>query len=200
MTAIVDQHLPGRTEPNRMVFNFDNETGVGQAIDYLAGLGHTRIGMINGDMQRYSGPSKWNGFKAAMARHGLPVVPQWTLPGDFNEASGFKAMKELLESGAELPTAIFAANDSVAFGVIRALQQTGLRVPDDLSVVGFDDHALSAHFNPGLTTIRVDFACMMDKLTRALISSIENGAEPFGTVEVSTELIVRASCRRIETQ
>ncbi|MBD2867667.1 LacI family DNA-binding transcriptional regulator [Paenibacillus arenilitoris] len=198
--AIVDQHRPGHREPNRIVFNFDNETGVGQAIDYLARLGHTKIGMINGDMQRYSGPSKWKGFQAAMARNGLPVVSKWILPGDFNEASGCKAMKELLASGTELPTAIFAANDSVAFGAIRALQKAGIRVPDDLSVVGFDDHTLSAHYNPALTTIRVDFAAMMDQLTYALISSIENGPEPIGTVAVGTELVIRASCRRVEAK
>jgi len=196
MVAIVDQHLPGRTEPNRIVFNFDNETGVGQAVDYLVSLGHERIGMINGDMNRYSGPSKWRGFQAAMAKHQLPIVQQWMLPGDFNESSGYQAIKEFMRSKAELPTALFAANDSVAFGAIRALKEAGIQVPQDVSIVGFDDHILSAHSSPALTTIRVDFADMMDKLTRTLISSIENGAETYLPVAVSTELVVRDSCQR----
>lgn len=200
MVAIVDQHLPGRSEPNRMVFNFDNETGVGQAIDYLVSLGHKRIGMINGDMKRYSGPSKWRGFQAAMARHSIPLVQQWMMPGDFNEASGYKAVKELLKSAAELPTAIFAANDSVAFGAMRALQEEGIRVPHDLSIMGFDDHTLSAHYSPALTTIRIDFSEMMDKLTRTLISSIENGAETFSIVTAGTELVVRHSCKRVDSE
>lgn len=196
MVAIVDQHLPGRTESNRIVFNFDNETGVGQAIDYLVSLGHERIGMINGDMNRYSGPSKWRGFQAAMARHQLPLVQQWMLPGDFNESSGYMAIKEFMKSKMELPTAIFAANDSVAFGAIRALKESGIRVPQDVSIIGFDDHILSAHSSPALTTIRVDFADMMDKLTKTLISSIENGSGDYQPVAASTELVVRDSCQR----
>jgi len=200
MVAIVDQHLPGRSEPNRIVFNFDNETGVGHAVDYLVSLGHKKIGMINGDMNRYSGPSKWRGFQAAMSRHHLPLVQQWMLPGDFNEESGYKAIKKFMKSRAELPTAIFAANDSVAFGAIRALKESGVLVPQQISVIGFDDHILSAHYSPALTTIRVDFADMMDKLTKTLISKIENGAESFHQVAVGTELVVRDSCQRVTTQ
>nr|MBC9202439.1 LacI family DNA-binding transcriptional regulator [Paenibacillus sp. PL91] len=200
MVAIVDQHLPGRSEPNRVVFNFDNETGVGQAIDYLVSLGHKRIGMINGDMNRYSGPSKWRGFQAAMSRHHLPLVSQWMLPGDFNEESGYHAIKEFMKTKTELPSAIFAANDSVAFGAIRALKESGIRVPQDISVMGFDDHILSAHYSPALTTIRVDFADMMDKLTKTLINSIENGSETFQTFAVSTELVVRHSCQSVTAE
>lgn len=200
MVAIVDQHLPGRTETNRLVFNFDNETGVGQAIDYLVNLGHKRIGIINGDMNRHSGPSKWRGFQDAMLRNDLPIAEQWILPGDFNEASGYKAIKTFLALKIELPTAIFAANDSVAFGAIRALNESGLRVPQHISIIGFDDHIRSAHYNPALTTIRVDFADMMDKLTKTLISSIENGAVGFKPIAVSTELVIRDSCREVRNE
>lgn len=197
MVAIVDQNLPGHEEPNRIVFNFDNETGVGQAIDYLVSLGHKQIGMINGDMNRYSGPSKLRGFQHAMSRHQLPIVQQWMLPGNFNEASGYKAIKDFINTKTELPTAIFAANDSVAFGAMRALKESGIRVPKEVSIVGFDDHILSVHYRPALTTIRVDFADMMDKLTKTLISSIENGAGSYSPVAVSTELIVRDSCQKV---
>lgn len=200
MTAIVDQHLPGRTEANRIVFNFDNETGVGLAIDYLVSLGHKRIGIINGDMNRYSGSTKLSCFQAAMARHQLPLVTKWMLPGDFNEASGYKAMKDLLQTRQELPTALFAANDSVAFGAIRALKEHGIRVPEQLSVIGFDDHIRSAHYSPALTTIRVDFADMMDRLAKTLISSIKKGAELFQTYSASTELIVRDSCQSVSVE
>lgn len=200
MVAIVDQHLPGRTESNRLVFNFDNETGVGQAIDYLVNLGHKRIGIINGDMNRHSGPSKWRGFQDAMLRNDLPIAEQWILPGDFNEASGYKAIKTFLALKIELPTAIFAANDSVAFGAIRALNESGLRVPQHISIIGFDDHIRSAHYNPALTTIRVDFASMMDKLTKTLISSIEIGTEGFKPIAVSTELVIRDSCQEVRNE
>lgn len=199
MVAIVDQHVPGRTEPNRIVFNFDNETGVGQAVDYLVSLGHTRIGMINGDMNRYSGPSKRRGFQTAMERHNLPVNPEWILPGDFNEASGYRAIKDFLKAGTELPTALFAANDSVAFGAIRALKESGIRVPQHVSVIGFDDHFRSEHHRPPLTTIKVDFADMMDQLTKTLITSIERGTDTFQASAAETKLIVRDSCQSVTT-
>lgn len=199
MVAIVDQHVPGRTEPNRIVFNFDNETGVGQAVDYLVSLGHTRIGMINGDMNRYSGPSKWRGFQTAMERHNLPVNTEWILPGDFNEASGYRAIKDFLKAGTELPTALFAANDSVAFGAVRALKEAGIRVPQDVSVIGFDDHFRSEHHSPPLTTIKVDFADMMDQLTKTLITSIERGTDTFQASSAGTKLIVRDSCQSVPT-
>jgi LacI family transcriptional regulator len=193
--GIVDHYLPGRMEPNRLVYNFDNETGVGQAIDYLVSLGHKRIGMINGDMNRYSGPSKLKSFQAAMQRHQLQVVQQWMLPGDFNEESGYKAINAFLKTKpAELPTAIFAVNDSVAFGAVRALKELGISVPRQMSVIGFDDHFRSSYFSPALTTIRVDFADMMDRLTKSLITSIEKGAAAFQIFSAETKLVVRHSC------
>src|SRR4029453_8161816 len=151
-------------------------------------------------MNRYSGPSKWRGFQDAMTRHQLPIVQKWMMPGDFNESSGYKAIKQFLKAKTELPSAIFAANDSVAFGAIRALKESDIRVPQDVSVIGFDDHILSAHYSPALTTIRVDFADMMDKLTKTLISSIENGSEAFQTVAVGTELMVRDSCQKVTAE
>ncbi|WP_337099776.1 LacI family DNA-binding transcriptional regulator [Paenibacillus sp. YIM B09110] len=195
MVAIVDHHMSGEQESNRIVFNFDNEAGAGLVIDYLAGLGHTRIGIINGDLNRYSGAARWKGFKAAMERNRLPIVKQWMMAADFNEPSGYLAIKELLKLGGELPTAIFAANDSIAFGAIRALGEAGLRVPDDLSIAGFDDHSLSAGYNPPLTTIHVDFSAMMDELTRHLIDGIENGSQDYTQLAMTNSLIVRESCR-----
>lgn len=197
IVAIVDQHLPGREMPNRLVFNFDNETGVGQAVDYLVSLGHRQIGIINGDMNRYSGPSKLHGFQRAMARHKLEMNPEWMLPGDFNESSGYKAIKDFLKVDRELPSALFAANDSVAFGAIRALKEAGFRVPQHISVIGFDDHFRSEHHRPALTTIRIDFAGMMDQLTKTLIAAIEHGSTSTKQATAGTALVVRESCQSI---
>ncbi len=198
VTAIVDQRLPGRSEPNRLTFNFDNEAGIHQLVGYLAGLGHRKIGIINGDMNRHSGPAKWEAFQQAMAQEGLPIEEQWVLPGDFNEGSGYRAVKGLLEKESALPTALLAANDSVAFGALRALREAGLRVPEDMSVVGFDDHHQSAHTDPPLTTVKIDFVSMMDELTRRLIASIEQEDRlPGPAPTAAAQLIVRASCRAI---
>lgn len=195
--GLVDHHLPGRQEPNRIVYNFDNAGGIDQAIDYLVSMHHRHIGVINGDMKRHSGPDKLQGFMQAMEKRGLAVRPEWVMDGDFHQQAGYEAMDRLLERGGELPTAIFAANDSVAFGAMDALHKRGLRVPDDISLVGFDDHVLSARIQPPLTTIRVDFAEVMGGLTRALITYMEHGGETPNRVTLSTKLVIRESCKRL---
>ncbi|GIQ67301.1 LacI family transcriptional regulator [Xylanibacillus composti] len=197
--GLVDHLLPGRQEPNRIVYNFDNAGGIDQAIDYLANMNHRHIGVIKGDMKRHSGPDKFNGFLLAMKRRNLAIRPEWVLEGDFHQQAGYEAVERMLEGGGELPTAIFAANDSVAFGAIDALHKRGLRVPDDISLIGFDDHTLSARIQPSLTTIRVDFGEVMGGLTRALIAYIERGGDTFKRVTVGTKLIVRESCRQLST-
>jgi LacI family transcriptional regulator len=200
IVAVMDQDVqgPGHDETNRIVINFDNESGAHQAIDYLVSLNHKRIGSINGDIKRYSGPAKLQGFINAMKKHHLQLVDRWMIPGEFNEASGYRAINQLIEiNGSDLPTAILAANDSVAFGAIRALNEHGLRVPEDISIIGYDDHALSSRYKPALTTVHVDFSDLMHKLTSALIDRIEKDTKIFNKLIVGSKLIVRDSCRQI---
>jgi LacI family transcriptional regulator len=195
--GIVDHELPGRNEPNRLIANFDNESGMMQVIDYLVSLNHSDIGIIIGDMKRYSGPSKYQAFLAAMRKYDLPVKENWVLPGTFSEIGGYQAVKNYMKTGRELPTAIVAANDSAAFGAIKALEEYSIKVPDDISVVGFDDHVLSARFQPALTTVKVDFNEMMGKLTSFLIRQIEQGQGEVRKFMVGYELIIRNSCKKI---
>ncbi|QHW29744.1 LacI family transcriptional regulator [Paenibacillus rhizovicinus] len=195
--GVVDQELPEHPEPNRIVSNFNNDSGMKQTVAYLSGLGHTQIGAINGDMNRLSGRTKHEGFKQAMGMCGLTINPDWVLDGDFNETSGYESIQALLARKIGLPTAIVAANDSVAFGAIRALKEHGIRVPDDISIIGFDDHALSEKHHPALTTIRVDMSEMLKRMTSFLIALIEQ--KPLAMKEITMEcsLVVRDSCRRI---
>lgn len=200
IVGVMDQEIsaPDHFESNRIVINFDNESGANQAIDYLVSLNHTRIGSINGDLKRYSGPAKLKGFMNAMNKHNLQLVDRWIISGEFTETSGYNAIHELIRlNGTDLPTAILAANDSVAFGAIQALSEHGLRVPDDISIIGFDDHALSSRYSPALTTVHVDFAELMHMLTSALINRIENDNKDFNHLTLGTKLIVRDSCRRL---
>jgi len=195
--GLIDQFLPGRKEPNRVVVNYDNEHGMKLAVEYLAGLGHRQIGIVNGDLKRLSGREKYEGFLAAMKQCGLPVEERWILPAGFHEEEGYEAIRSFLLRGEALPTAMIMANDSVAFGAIRALREQGKSVPDDVSVVGFDDHALSARFQPALTTVKVDFDGMMRRLTELLIARIEGdaGGKAPGEPPAGSRLIVRESCR-----
>lgn len=197
IVGVVDQHLPGRNEANRIVVNYDNEYGMKLAVGYLAEMNHREIGIVNGDMARYSGPSKFEGFLAAMRHHGLEVQDRWILPGGFHEEDGYRALRAFLDTGERLPTAMVMANDSVAFGAIRALRERGLSVPEHLSIVGFDDHALSARFQPALTTVKVDFNGMMKQLTEAVIRRIEGAEDNDIEQAASSRLIVRDSCRKL---
>lgn len=199
IVGIVDQELSqGRCEPNRIVANFDNERGVALGVDYLARLGHRSIGIVNGDMNRNSGPEKLRGFLKSLQQWGIEPQQRWMLPGGFNEAAGYEAMKRFLLSGEQRPTAFIAANDSAAFGVIQAMQEQRLKVPAHMSVVGFDDHAASARFQPPLTTIRVNFNDLMRELVTLVIAAIEQGAKTHRAIVSDSELIVRESCKPAE--
>ena len=108
-------------------------------------------------------------------------------------------MKDILEKSSEHPTAICCANDSIAFGAINAIKDFGLKVPDDISVIGIDDHMRSASFNPPLTTFRGDFNKMLSTLTEEVIKVLKHGeGESFATIQFGSELIERGSCRRID--
>lgn len=196
--GIMDQALPGENESNRIVTNFDNERGAIKAIDYLVSLGHRKIGVINGNMNRLAGPQKFQGFKKGLKKHQIPVRVEWVLDGDFSRQSGYEAIKGLLEKKIELPTAIVAANDSTAFGAIQAFNEHSISVPDDISIIGFDDHMLSKHMKPALTTFRVDFDMMMKKLTANVINAVEGRQLESNYFTAGATLVVRDSCRAVK--
>ncbi|MCL6457085.1 MAG: LacI family transcriptional regulator [Gorillibacterium sp.] len=195
--GIVDQNLPGSDEANRIVINFDNSRGMQQGLDYLVGLNHRDIAFISGDPLRCAGPEKYEGFLHGMAAHGLVVHNEWIISADFSEEGGYLATAEWLKTVDKLPTAIFAVNDSAAFGALHALGEKGLKVPEDISLLGFDDHILSSRIQPALSTIRIDFSSMMDKLTETLIESIEHGLNRPSRFVVGTELVARDSCKAL---
>ena len=121
--------------------------------EYLIERGHKRIGFITGPAEHPSSLSRKEGFERAMAEHGLDIDPGLVVEGDFTFRSGMELTEELL-SAKPAPTAIFASNDDMAAGVIAAAHRRELKVPGDLSVVGFDDTAISAAIWPQLTTVR----------------------------------------------
>lgn len=134
----------------------DDTAAATEAVEYLISLGHTRIAHLQGggaygidfDVPR----RREQAFRDTMARHGLPVRPEWQAMGDFRFAGGKAAAGKLLDAPGERPTAIFASADEMAFGALQAAHERGLRVPEDLSVVGIDDHEFAEPM--GLTTIR----------------------------------------------
>ncbi|WP_010544069.1 LacI family DNA-binding transcriptional regulator [Sphingomonas elodea] len=141
--------FPGRTAAVEM-----DECGAARELtEALIALGHRTIGFIQGNPEHHAAARRLEGFRAAMAAADLPVSPQHTLQGDFTFRSGLEAGERLL-AAADRPSAIFAANDEMALGVLVAAMRAGIAVPDRLSIVGFDDAALARMAWPPLSTVR----------------------------------------------
>ncbi len=131
----------------------DNEEGARIAMEYLIQRGHTRIAHLAGEKAQRSAQLRWNGYCSALEKHQLPNEPTYLHWCNYDQAEGYRYAKRLLQRS-DRPTAIFAADDLIALGVLEAAQELGLRVPKDLSVIGFDDIPKAQYTHPPLTTIQ----------------------------------------------
>lgn len=161
------------------------------ATRHLIELGHERVAIIGGPLNLLSSRARLDGYRAALETAGLPVHPELVRPGNFAVDGGYEQTKALLALS-HPPTAIFACNDLQAFGAIQAAQEAGARVPDDLSVVGFDDLPLSRLASPALTTVRQPVAEMASLAVRMLLDG-GDGQRPPRRMELATSLVVRAT-------
>ncbi len=169
-----------------------NELGARAAVEHLIALGHRRIGFIKGSPDLGCSRDRLAGYRAALADVGLPYDPDLVRDGDFNQPRGYEAANELLRL-ADPPTAIFASNDVSAFGVMEAVRDHGKRIPDDVSIVGFDDIPQAAQVNPPLTTVRQPLEQMGRQAARMLLEIMEDPERPVGRLELPTELVIRNS-------
>lgn len=146
--------LTGRRVDAERIYCMDDDgtTGARLATDYLIGLGHRRIAFIAGPPDHPDALQRLAGYKAALAAARIPFSGKLVVPGNYSDAGGHAAMKNLLDAGTEF-TAVFAANDQSAYGAMLALYRRGLEVPKDVSVVGFDDVPASTFTVPPLTTV-----------------------------------------------
>jgi DNA-binding LacI/PurR family transcriptional regulator len=161
------------------------------ATEHLLDLGHATVHHLAGPQRWFSAADRLAGWRAALAARGStePAV----VGGDWSAASGYAAGRELVASG-ERVTAVFAANDDMAIGLIRALTEAGLRVPDDVSVVGFDDVPVAAYVTPPLTTVRQPFDAVAQEGLKRLVHAIENPDEdPLPPSDPPVDLVVRSS-------
>ena len=193
IVGIFDHYHPDRNEPNRISVNFEVNTGE-KCVDYLCELGHRNIAVIDGNMSRYSSCMRHLGYIRAMKAHGVALRPEWMLFGDLEESTGLAATNRLLALPGELPTAICANNDAVAFGVIAAIVAHGLRVPEDISVIGIDGHDRASFVSPPLTTYEFNFAQIFRSLVSRVIAVIEEKEEVKRTEFLESTLVVRNSC------
>ncbi len=168
----------------------DQHFGGQLAAQHLINLGHTHIASISGPLEWYGAQARCAGWKAAMLEAGLSLGP--SASGDWSAQSGYQAALRLLHTG--LPfTALLAANDQTALGAIRALRESGLKVPDDVSIVGFDNIPEAAYFDPPLTTIHQDFAALGEQSVEYLVNLINNPNTPLHQRILYPHLIERQS-------
>ncbi len=169
---------------------YDFQQGTHMAIDYLVELGHRRIAEISGPLDQLNAVVRHRVFEAAIRGHGLEPGPSVDVP--YGMADGYRAAHILLERG-EPFTAIFAGNDDLALGAIRALTEAGKRIPEDLSIIGFDDAQHAQFLNPPLSTIRLDLAALGKIAAKYLVELIEeDDATAYQRILVP-ELVPRAS-------
>lgn len=169
--------------------NFDNFTGARMATEHLIELGHSRIAFIKGVSSHPDAIERFRGYRAALKAHNIPYDPNLCIQGHFQESGGEKATQKLLQSDAGF-TAIFAANDQMAYGAALALYNHGLRIPDDVSLVGFDDLPLSSFSFPPLTTVRPSIS-IGKAAAQAMIQLI--GRKTPELVSPPPELVIRKS-------
>jgi LacI family transcriptional regulator len=189
--VVLIDNKPGHLKANTILS--DNAGGAYEATMHLAGHGHTRIAHIGGPLDWVSNRQRYSGYCAALRDAGLKDRVLVVHKEGTTIATGEQAAAELLD-GPEPPTAIFAANDSMALGAARAAAARGLIIPGDLALIGFDNISAAEHFSPPLTTVRI-FKEQIGKLAaRRILELIDDPDIPPVETSVSTELVVRQSC------
>ncbi len=170
-----------------------NWSGGLMATRHLIELGHTRIAAITGPDDMMCSHARIDGFRSAMSSAGLTIRPEWIRFGDFHTSGGYENGRSLLTDGDDRPTAIFAGSDLQALGVLEAVRELDLKVPDDLSLVGYDDIPLAKWVSPRLTTIRQPLRRMAEEATQLVIRMGEAPLESVPRMDLATNLIVRES-------
>ena len=178
----------------------DNEAGAADMVAHLAALGHRRVAHVSGPATNADARARLAGYRRAVAEGGLEADPALVLQGDFTEASGFAAGRAILGM-AERPDAVFAANDSMALGLLKALREGGLSVPTDIALAGFDDIPIAEYVTPGLTTVHVPIQEMGGRAVEAVLDAVAplddraDGLEAApAPISLPTRTVVRQSC------
>ncbi|MFJ5995241.1 LacI family DNA-binding transcriptional regulator [Streptomyces sp. NPDC092370] len=170
----------------------DNVGGAREAVAHLLNGGRRAIAAITGPLDMYVARCRLRGYQQALEQAGLPAPASWTVEGDFTEASGRRAMAELLKRHPEVD-AVLAASDTMASGALAVLRAAGRRVPDDVAVVGFDDFELARHTDPPLTTVRQPLEQIGRTMVRLLLEEMDQPEVAWRHVILRTQLVVRES-------
>ena len=195
-TGLKDKKFPlvliGTHAPKFNCVYADNINGAFSATRHLIDLGHRRIAIINGVMNGSDGQERFRGYKKALLRNNIEYRQELVGVGNFRQEDAYKSMKDLLHLK-PLPTAVFIANDLMAIGAMKAVREKGLRVPNDVSIVGFDDIDLATFVDPPLTTIRQPMFDIGRVAVENLITLIDKKESKHTQRVLKTKLIIRES-------
>ncbi|MCL6591754.1 MAG: LacI family transcriptional regulator [Firmicutes bacterium] len=190
--AFIERNLTG---PGITSITSNNVDGATQAVEYLLKLGHRRIGCLTGNLAYQTAIERLEGYRATLQKYGLPVDEELIMVSNYQYSGGYEKMKQLLALP-DRPTALFACNDMMAFGAISAIKEAGLSVPEDISVVGYDDITFTSMVYPPLTTVRQPLFEMGALAAQGLIERINQGDKYEGINKVlPVKLVIRKSCQ-----
>jgi LacI family transcriptional regulator len=197
------QDLPvvriGRIAPgtDALAVDGDNEQGAFVAVSHLISLGHRRIGMVaNADLSYTVSLTRVQGYRQALAAHDLPFEEDLLTTGHYSRQSGHDGMLRLLDLP-KPPSAVFVSSDRMALGAMRATSERGLRIPEDMAIVGYDDLFVSEHTNPPLTTVQTPIDAISARSTQMLIDAIRGVQIEPRQVILPIKLVIRRSCGAI---
>lgn len=162
------------------------------ATEYLIKKGHKRIAFINGFLHKSPAQGRLEGYKKALKEHGIPLVDMMVSVGDIDVEDGYERTKQMLEKNLDF-TAIFAYNDMMAFGAMQVIKEKGLRIPEDIGLVGYDDIPFSSLISPSLTTIKLKKQELGAESIKLLLSRINGSREKMKKIMLNVELIVRGT-------
>ena len=166
------------------------------ATQHLIENGHKHIGSIAGELSKTTAKTRYEGFVHAMQEARLTINPNWVMEGFFEPEDGYECMNKILRQDT-LPTAVFCCNDVMALGAISAIGEKGLRVPDDISIIGYDNIHASRFYAPPLTTIHQSKSRLGVQAVNLLFERINHKSEQRETIEIHPELVVRKSVKKI---
>jgi LacI family transcriptional regulator len=206
LDALREQNFPyvlidqADSTENSNIVEATNWQGAYEATHYLIQLGHTRIAFITGALAVRSAVDRLQGYKAALSDCDIPAREELIAEGDYQQQTGYETTKNLLRSVDPPPTAIFASNDLSAFGAMDAAREWGLRIPDDISIIGFDDIPQASLVYPQLTTVRQPLEQMGQVAVKMLLEQIEDRSRPPQRVTLTTQFVIRDSCALYQVQ
>ena len=194
--------LENRLDRNNLaVINSKDYEGAARAVEHLISLGHRDIAFISGRQNTYSGRQRYQAYVTTMNNHGLKVDEDHILSGDFLRVKAHEEVRRLLQSDKNTwPTAIFSANDEMALGAMDACKELGIAIPEQLSLIGFDDIPVASQLNPSLSSVSLPIYEMSQKAALSLVEMCEKGSASFSTISFPTQLMIRETTKELDAR